>query len=200
MATLAQWNMAQAAPSVEAKGISASNLANTQGLPTYGLESPGYATDPVLRVGAASGAISAALALSLGSYWEITITPAEGATMSLSRLVVEWGRAATTARYGFIRGSHDGYASDLHGPVQVAGLLPNWDAASPDIDLSGIAALQEISAPVTFRFYCYAASTGRPIDWDNLTIEGTVVGGSGAVLPMFGGYNLGKSLLRGANL
>lgn len=190
MATLAQWNMGQAAAQTVAEGVSVNDLANGQGLPNWNVNATwGYSTDPTLQAGPLAGATQAitapyeANAVAVGSYWEITITPEAGATMSLSLLTALWARGNTTGSRGSaLRGSHDGYSATLWW-ANAGNVRPNWAPAnSPNVDLSGIAAFQNTPNPAIFRFYVWGADGTRVCDFDSLTIEGTVVLPSGGAV------------------
>lgn len=183
MATLAQWNMGQAAAQTVAEGVTASDLANTRSLPNWSVNSSfGYPTDPTLQAGPLAGAIQAVSspydvnAVSVGSYFEVTITPDPGVTISLSRISALWARGNTTGSRGSsLRGSHDSYAA-LLWEGRSGNVRPSWATSlSPNVDLSGIAVLQDTDQPVTFRFYVWGAESTRVCDFDDITIEGTVV-------------------------
>ena len=130
----------------------------------------GYPTD-VASAGPASGATSAALAVTTGSYFYISLTPISGKNMSLTNMTFNAARGGAATPRGYqVRSSADDFASSLGG----ADLLTQRPDFTPvTIDLSG-AAFQNVTGTITFNIYIYGPSTTTVVDWDDLVINGTI--------------------------
>jgi hypothetical protein len=122
------------------------------------------------------------LAVAAGDYFEVTLTPLLQGQFSLAELSFTHrrntgGGSATL----FARSSADNYTATL-GSVTVTG--PNsWNEAT--FTLSGVAALQNRTTPVTIRLYAYkpANDTGtQRLAIDNLRLHGPV--SASAYIPM----------------
>lgn len=121
-------------------------------------------------------------------YYELTVFPGTGRSMSLTALKFKWQRNATGVRRAFIRSSADGFAARL--PASISPANPNLsvfgssifqinDAAITGqegctVTLSG-AAFTNITSPVSFRIYgMFAEDSDGTFSIDNLVINGTV--------------------------
>jgi hypothetical protein len=171
-ATLIQYDMAAAAPSTEAAGVESNDSANGQSLPTWEVPSnQSYASDPVLYLAPLNGATDAASAVSGGSYFEITITPAEGKKFTLTDLDFNAARGgAATPRGWVLRSSIDSYAGNID-TSDIATQRTTWTAFN--VDLTG-GSFDNLEAAVTFRIYVYAPTTASSIEFDDITFSGTV--------------------------
>ena len=130
----------------------------------------GYPTD-VASAGPTSGATSAALAVTTGSYFYISLTPITGKKMSLVDLTFNAARGGAATPRGYqVRSSADDFATSLGG-ADLSTQRPDFTAVT--IDLSG-AAFQNVTGTITFNIYIYGPSTTTVVDWDALTINGTV--------------------------
>lgn len=111
------------------------------------------------------------------AYFEFTLTPQNGATVSVSQ--IDFGtRSTSTGPQAFaIRSSVDAYATSL-----ATGTIANNSSWGSAIKSSAVT-VAATTAPVTFRIYGYSGA-GSPgsgtINWriDDLTITAAVVGGS----------------------
>lgn len=174
MAILLAYNLAtDFAPSTTASGVTGGTVTNSL-LSSLTQGSAGYASDNVSSANPASGATSASLAVSAGSYFFFSITPAAGKKISLTTLTFNAARGGGATPRGYdVRSSQDEFAATL----QTADLLTQrttWTAVS--VDLSA-AAFQDQSGTITFNIYIYAPSTVNAVDWDDLVVNGTVADG-----------------------
>jgi|GEM_PF-5441740 len=129
-------------------------------------------------------------AVNTGEYYEVTVAPAAGYTISLSSITFSFGRSGTGVRTYSVRSDADGYAANL--PASISPANPNLSVQTGDvfflntditttsqngstITLSG-PTFSSLSGPRTFRFYGWNAEapTGT-FSIDNVTISGTAV-------------------------
>jgi hypothetical protein len=150
-----------------ANGGNAFEIANTYGYPT------GY----VLRMFPAANAIDAASAVANNSYFTFTITPNVGEELDLSSLTfnVARGGGGGTPRGYAVRTSVDAFAANVT-QADVGTVRPTWTSVTAD--LSG-PAYQHLTTGTTFNLYMYAPSTGSSMEFDSITVNGTVA----AVVP-----------------
>jgi PKD repeat protein len=123
-------------------------------------------------------------------YYEVTIAPAAGYTISLTDITFSFGRSGTGVRTYSVRSDADAYAANL--PASISPANVNLSVQSGDvfflntditttsqngstITLSG-ASFTNLSGPRTFRFYGWnsEATTGT-FSIDNVTINGTAM-------------------------
>ena len=172
MATLLQYALTGSsfAATTVASGVTG-GVATSNLLTSFTAGNNGYSSDPVSSAGPASGATSAATAITADAYFYITITPTSGNSISLTTLTMNMARGGAATPRGYdVRSSADDYASTL-GTADLTAQRTTFQAIS--IDLSG-ASFQGVTSSITFRIYVYAPSTANVIDWDDLTINGTV--------------------------
>ena len=115
------------------------------------------------------------------AFFTVTLAPTAGKSISyqqIQSLVFRGDNSATTYLWQYQIGS--GPFIDLGAPVTVSASTVKGDPQNP-VELNGVAELQNVSQPVTFRMLGWGASskgsswgfgktTGAPV----LTIEGTV--------------------------
>jgi PKD repeat protein len=129
-------------------------------------------------------------AVNTGEYYEVTVTPAAGYTISLGSITFSFGRSGTGVRTYAVRSDADAYAANL--PASISPANPNLSVQTGDvfflntditttsqngstITLSG-ASFSSLSAARTFRFYGWnAEGTGGTFSIDNVTITGNAV-------------------------
>jgi len=172
MATLLQYAFTAGtdAATTTASGLSGSVVTNVGCSYFDHNGDDGWASAPVLICNPATDAISAATAVSTGSYWYFTATADAGQFLNLATLTLNAGRGgASTPRGIKVRSSIDSYAADLYS-ADLDTATPTWTAVN--IDLSG-AAFQVLSA-ITFRIYIWAPTTSNSVDEDDITLTGTV--------------------------
>ncbi len=149
-------------------------IRDTSNKVTLGTENPtpNYATEPVLRVNPNGNAASATAAVTNGVFFSFTLEPDTGYVMNLDSLQFKASRGgASTPRGWVVRSSLDGYATNIDS-ADIPTQRPTWTDYS--LNLSG-SLYQNISGPVTFRFYVYSPAAGSTIEFDNITLNGTVV-------------------------
>jgi hypothetical protein len=130
---------------------------------------PEYSTQPVLRVNPLGNATSAATAVTNNVYFSFTVSPAIEAFMDLSSLTFNTARGGGSTPRGFaVRSSLDNFNTNLF-TLDVPTQRPTFTPVN--VDLS---AFPETNRPVTFRIYTYAPLTGNTIEFDDITLNGTV--------------------------
>ena len=193
---LARWdfggatgNEATAPPSSSTSRLDIVNLSRGPGLRLsgYGLA---YTSDSfAYQQLSFPGSTNAAGALTRGDYTEFTVTPKPGTIVSISSLLYApyWQDSAPNVSTAGIAYSING------GPYTIATVTGTTGAGNGSpltATLSGIAALQNIAVPVTFRLlhpnvgeYSFAG-IGRQLG-DDIVLFGSVnVSGSAAVAPV----------------
>lgn len=129
-------------------------------------------------------------------YYEVTLTPASGFTMSLSSITFNARRSGTGIRTYAVRSNADAYAANLTASVSPASIKLNvqtgdvffWALDSvtsgqngSTITLSG-ANFTNTGSAKTFRFYGYnAESTGGTFSIDTVKFTGSVTAGTTSV-------------------
>ena len=126
----------------------------------------GYLTAPALITNPASGATDATTAISANSYFEFTATLPPGINWTSLTFKAARGGASTPRGYA-VRTSADGYATTLKTED-----IPTQRTTFTDFEvpLAGL----PTSAPVTFRIYVYSPGTFASVEFDDITITGTV--------------------------
>lgn len=161
-----------------AANVTATPVADTSGNVIIGTENPtpNYSTQPVLRVDPAGNSSSAAQAVTNNKYFSFTITPDLGYELDLSSLQFKAARGGSSTPRGWVvRTSADGFAANL-GSSDIATQRATWTDYT--VPLGG-AQFQDVTVPLTFRFYVYSPAAGQTIEFDNITVNGEVV----AVIP-----------------
>jgi len=172
MAVLLQWTIAtNTTATTEATGVVGSVLANNL-LSNFTLGSTGYASDPVLITNPPNDNCNDVTeAVAGGSYWYFSIGPESGKQLSLTTLTFNVARGGSSTPRGYaVRSSVDEFASNL-GTADVLTVRPTFTSAS--IDLSG-ASFQNLITSVTFNVYVYCPGSGNSLDFDDITVNGTV--------------------------
>ncbi len=155
-------------------------LGNEVSVPADLVNLTALASAPVISRGAgvspsgAAGAFSSngwttATTLDVTDYYTITVTPAAGKTLTLTRLELDESRSATGIANWVVRSSLDSFATDLS-----AFTVPDVTTARTNEATPLGAAFSALTAPVEFRIYGFhaEAATGT---WrvDNVEIYGS---------------------------
>ena len=126
-------------------------------------------------------------AIDLGKYYEVTLTPQAGFTLSLNSIAFTAQRSGTGIRSYVVRTSADGYTNNLPASVvtntniSVVGtneFFWNLDAVTSaqngsTINLFGI----PTSSAVSFRFYAWNSEAGTgTFSIDNVVFDGSMAG------------------------
>ncbi|ELR69999.1 hypothetical protein C900_04426 [Fulvivirga imtechensis AK7] len=118
--------------------------------------------------------------IDLNDYFEFTVTPDAGYSLTLTSLVFD-GRyvdpIVNDTYFWTLRSSIDNFTTDIQAPTGVAAT----QAASPSVqvdntvDLTG-GTFDNLTSPVTFRLYVYDVTNPNNFEWgiDNVDINGTV--------------------------
>ncbi len=154
------------APTTQASNVTGGTIAGTG---VYADSSASYTSKPNLRYPALANAVNIATAITYNSYWYFTVTPASGYKIDLTTLTFNAAMGGAGTRGYGVRSSFDTYAASL-GTADLATTDPTWTAVS--ITLTG---LTNIKTVLTFRIYCYAGVTGQAVDFDDITLNGTIV-------------------------
>jgi len=123
-------------------------------------------------------------AVEKGAYFEITLTPKNGSALSLQSVAFSSRRASKLSGPNkfIIRSSTDGFGSDIAGPDETQ---PEPVPEGADVNISLGGSLDNLTQPVTLRFYGFGRNKADNLDggiWciansstaGGLTIEGTV--------------------------
>jgi hypothetical protein len=104
------------------------------------------------------GATSSDNALAANNYFEWTITPSAGYSMSVTQISFQVQRSNTGASNLVLRTSVDSYAANLNTLNNFAG---NNNTVGSTFNSSGVTALQDTTGAITFRVIAWpGASTG----------------------------------------
>ena len=107
-------------------------------------------------------------------YFTFTLSANAGYALNLSQLSFNVARGGSSGTRDYdIRSSVDNYAASLTGasPVTITALRPDFGAAI-DIDQAGVQ-FQNLSA-ITYRFRFFTTGVAQNVDWDNISVTGTV--------------------------
>lgn len=130
----------------------------------------GYATEPVLSAARANFNESS---VRDNVYFTFSVAANAGNELDLSSLTFNVARGgASTPRDYDIRTSLDAFATSLTGIVAIDTARPTFAPAS--IDLSG-AQFQHLTSPLTFQFRFFTPGVSQNVDFDDITLNGTVV-------------------------
>jgi len=170
-AQIVQYTFPGATPSLAATTTDPNVLASNVNFAGSGASQ--FSLANAVAVNVATGANSAATAVSTNSYFQFTVTPLAGSAMNLTSLTIDAavGPPPPSGVF-FLRSSADGFAADIPGSSftipTVYSTFTNFN-----IDLTA-SVFQNLSAPTTFRIYTYLASGSNPASvFDNVTLNGT---------------------------
>ncbi|MFN4243836.1 MAG: hypothetical protein ACK4PI_11440 [Tepidisphaerales bacterium] len=177
-AVLVEYNFGGAAPQTVAPNMAASNVAPTNlavfnsfaTSATYGSGNPFLQTAPNFgSQGDPAGAYAR------NEYWSLTLTPDVGYFLDLDTLDFTVFRGGPSGIRGFaVYSSLDAFATPLLVVNNEAGTRAAPRAES--IALSG--GFDNVTTPVTFRFYIHSVNNASSVDFDNVRFTGSV-----AVIP-----------------
>lgn len=160
------------APTIFGANLTATPVQDTAG--TVAIEISSAATTPVgapfLRLDPQGSSTTPAAAVTGNKYFEFTVTPEAGYQFTLDSIGFDVTRGGGSTPRGYLlRSSVDNYATDLAG----GDLLTARPTYTPVAVTLG-STYADLTTPVTFRFYNYAPAAGNSIDYDNLSLSGTV--------------------------
>jgi len=179
-------------PTVVAAGVSATAILDPAA--SVGLEISSAATTPTnapfLRLDPQAGAVDPNASVTGNKYFQFSIMAAAFRDLDLSSLTFNVARGgAGTPRGFFLRTSADNFV----GTVPVIGVpaftpnavnpigndittaRPAYTAATADLSGAPFQNVQnQPSSTLTFRIYTYAPAAGNSVDFDDITVNGTV--------------------------
>ena len=102
-------------------------------------------------------------AVEKGAYFEITLTPKDGSMLSIQSVSFATKRASKLSGPNkfIVRSSVDGFGSDIAGPDETQS-VPIPEGADISISLGG--SLDNLTKPVTLRFYGYGRNKADNAD------------------------------------
>ena len=177
-------------PTASDPGVTASPVTVGAGITFVEISNPvtNYATQPVLRIDPA-GSTTPAAAVTANRYWTFSVTP-NLTPLNLSQLRFDAGRGGGSAPRGFaLYSSVDAFATPLLS-ADVPTVRPTFTPYT--VDLTGAAHQGlAVGTPVSFRFYVYSPAGGSTLEFDNVSLTGTVVPEpTGFALLLAGGLGL----------
>jgi len=133
--------------------------------------------------------------VSTSEYYEVTLTPVNGYTVTLNTIGLKFQRSATGVRSYAVRSSIDSYTANLPATVSsgtniiVAG--SNEFFVVPDVSSSYTGSLVDLTASTfsfssatSFRFYGWnSEAAGGTFSIDDVVFDGSVTGGTVACVP-----------------
>jgi hypothetical protein len=173
LSTLLSFNLSSDfVASTTASGITTGAITDkSASLSSFTRGPAGYSSGNICSAGPASGATNAATAVSTNSYFFTTINPLAGKQMSLTTLTIDMARGGAATPRGYVaRSSVDNYTANL-ATANLTAQRPTFQTITVDLSDEDF---QNVTSPITFRIYVYAPSTVNVVDWDTLTINGTV--------------------------
>lgn len=171
--------------------LTATDISDPAG--AVGIEISSAATTPAnapfLRLDPQAAVASAAAAVAANKYFQFAVSSDASSLINLTSLTfnAERGGAGTPRGYA-VRSSADGFAANL-ASADLLTARPTYTPVS--VDLSA-AAFQNLST-ITFRIYSYAPAAGSSVDYDDITVNGSVVSvpePSAALLPALASLGL----------
>lgn len=120
----------------------------------------------------------------LGKYFQVTLTPASGTTLTVNSITFRTQRSGTGPRNYIVRSSVDSYAANLPASIAPANaeltvqgtnefFFVNDGTTGQDGSKVTPSTINNITGAVTFRFYFYAAeATGGTFSVDDVVISG----------------------------
>jgi hypothetical protein len=118
--------------------------------------------------GATGGNNDLPSAISANSYFQFTVTPNIGQSMSISSVGIDagFGNNASFA----IRSSLDSFAANIGTQTNLSATLAGFSYS-----VSGNPAFQNITSATTFRVYLHGANNNQTMNFDNVSINGATV-------------------------
>ena len=155
-------------PNVTANStVNGANIVQDYSLVDYGQQ--------VLRAAITNTATpDEASAVNGGSYWGFTVQPNTGFKMNFSSFTFDAARGgAGTPRTWYLYSSLAGFTPG--SAIAFADVPTVRPILTPfTVDLSG-AQFQGLTNPVEFRMYLSTPATGQSLEFDNVTVNGTVI-------------------------
>ena len=165
--------------------LSSSAVSKGSGLGEYSVGTDSWSgTTQVLKTGPGTSVANATATDAFTNDWffQFTLTPTS--SIDIRSIEADWSRGGNTAVRGwFVRSSLDTYATDLYSNQTPIGTPTGLQNVG--FNITGFTGL---STPVDFRFYIYTPSTGRYMDFQNVTFNTTAVPEPSSFLPLSAGF------------
>lgn len=157
---------------VVATNVTATTIADTSGKILMTTATGNYTTSPpVLKLGPQTAGASINDALTNGTFVSFTLTADAGQVLNLTSLTFDVAKGGDSGTRGYVvTSSALGHDQVLSGG-DPGSTQPTLSARN--VDLTG-SAYQNLSS-ITFRLYAYSPGSGQTIDFDNITVNGSVV-------------------------
>lgn len=128
----------------------------------------GVPNNNLFSVSVVNSATTPLLAVTTGQYFQFTITPPAGKKLHFEAIAFEASKEApnSTGRGWVVRSSVDSFGENL-GTADIIGPAPTWSDFRTDLPP---ALYSNVTVPVTFRIYTYAANQLEFVDYDNIQI------------------------------
>jgi autotransporter-associated beta strand protein len=154
-------------PSVTVTNITAGS-GNTLDLTNS--QTPAPASAPWLRVVPTGAWTTGDAAVAGNGYFEFSLSPAAGFMMDLASIAFDVMRGGASTPRGYdVRTSVNNFATTI-GSAAVGTQRPTF--TNVNIDLSALV-FQDLPS-ITFRIYTFAPATAVSVEYDNITINGTL--------------------------
>ena len=160
-------------PTTVASGAQVTGIMPGSGLTgTVAIELFNY-TSPVLRIDALGSTTTLSSSVAANRYFDFTVTPEQGSTLSLESLSFQTARGGGSTPRGF--GVFSSETGTAIGDELFALDIPTTRPTLTDsmIDLTA-AEFQGLSGPISFRFNVFAPGGGQTLEFDNIVLAGTV--------------------------
>jgi hypothetical protein len=114
-----------------------------------------------------------ASAVAAGTFWSFTVTPNSGFLMNLTSFTFDVARGgAATPRTWYLYSSVGGFtAGNQIASAEAMTARPTFAPASVSLTAPQF---QGLTSPVEFRMYISTPGTGQSLEFDNVTLNGTV--------------------------
>ena len=160
------------APTIFGTGLTATPVSDPMG--TVGIEISSAATTPpgapFLRLDPQGNSTTPAAAIAGNKYFEFTLAPDAGYQFTLDSIAFDVTRGGGSTPRGYVlRSSVDNFTADLAGSALTTA-RPTYTPVSVTLGST----YTDLTTPVTFRFYNYAPAAGNSIDYDNISLSGTI--------------------------
>jgi hypothetical protein len=129
----------------------------------------GYSTDPIYNL-TAGASTSESLAVSNGNFYNFDITPNSGFQVSIDDITFKAAKGGTSIGRGTaVRSSVDSYATSVLS-ITPTNARTTWATFTATFGTDH----DNLIATTNIRFYVWGPTTGATIDFDDVTINGTV--------------------------
>lgn len=173
-----------AAPSLSAtsvtSNVTATDIVSHGGLTIQAANSGiGSLPPSALKTYGVAGVTTPAAAVSAGTYLSFVVTPVgDGATINLANLSFDVAAGSNSLTRGWVvRSSADGFAADIASGVVNGNVYSEATGAMQHVTIDLSAGQFQGLSGITFEVFSYnsAGDSTKAVDFDNFTVNGTVV-------------------------